>query len=107
MKQGSERTNGGLEVQDGADEPAGRSLAPESGHAPSRAGVWDSGRRRKTVRGSVFGSGALRKVADLLFALLDDVLGEASEDTIVDKDYGGLVVDRRSTTRYCTFLGGT
>ena len=40
------------------------------GHTPSRAGMWDSGRRRKTARGSVFGSGALRKVADLLFALL-------------------------------------
>ena len=40
------------------------------GHAPSRAGAWDSGRRIKTAHGSVFGSGALRKVADLLFALL-------------------------------------
>ena len=40
------------------------------GHASSHAGAWDSDRRRKTARGSVFGSGALRKVADLLFALL-------------------------------------
>ncbi|RVW82041.1 DNA topoisomerase 3-beta [Vitis vinifera] len=59
---------------------------------------------------------------------LNHQLGEASEDTIVDKGimpkigwqvhlpltyatkhslyYGGLVVDRRLTTRYCTFLGG-
>ena len=37
------------------------------GHAPSRVGAWDSGCRRKTSRGSVFGSDALRKVADLLF----------------------------------------
>ena len=39
-------------------------------HAPSHADTWDSDRRRKTVRGSVFGSDALRKVANLLFALL-------------------------------------
>lgn len=30
------------------DEPASRSSAPESG---SRAGEWDSGRRRKMMRG--------------------------------------------------------
>ena len=39
------------------------------GHPPSRANVWDSGRRRKAARGSVFGSSSLRKVADLFFAL--------------------------------------
>ena len=49
-----------------SDEPAGRRSAPESG---PRAGVWDLGCWRKTARGSIFGSGALRKVADLLFAL--------------------------------------
>ena len=56
------------------DEPAGRSLTPESGpralmcrcvgfKPPEKNGAWEA-------RGSVFGSGALRKVADLLFALL-------------------------------------
>ena len=56
------------------DEPAGRSSAPESG---SRALTrWRIGFRQLEkngaweARGSVFGSGALRKVADLLFALL-------------------------------------
>ena len=38
------------------------------GHPPSRADVWDSGRRRKAACGSVFGSGSLRKVADIFFA---------------------------------------
>ena len=75
------------------DKPAGRSAAPESG---PHAGVWDSGCQRKTARGSIFGSGALRKVADLLFALLmmwsvsKNIVGKKSSWKNVDGDEGFL-----------------
>ena len=65
------------------------------GHASSHAGAWDSGCRRKTARGSVFGSSALRKVADLLFALLmmclvsENVVGKYHQKN-VDSDEGFL-----------------
>ena len=52
------------------DELAERSPAPESGPCALTPGAWDSGRQRRVARGWVFGSGAMRKVADLLFALL-------------------------------------
>ena len=70
-KQGLERTDGGLEVQDGAGRAWWKKLGTRKWatrrrmgfRLPEKNGAWEA-------RGSVFGSGALRKVADLLFALL-------------------------------------
>ena len=78
------------------DEPAERSPAPESGPCALTPGAWDSGHQRRVARGWVFGSGALRKVADLLFALLmmwlvsEKVARKKSRRKNVDGDEGFL-----------------
>ena len=56
---------------------------------PEKNGAWEA-------HGSVFGSGALRKVADLLFALLmmwsvsENIVGKKSSRKNVDDDEGFL-----------------
>ena len=70
-KQGSERTDRGLDVQDGVGRACWKKLGTGKwatrrrvGFRPSeKSGVWEA-------RGWFFGFGALRKVTDLLFALL-------------------------------------
>ena len=72
------------------DEPAGRSSTPESGPCAltrrrvgfrplEKSGVWEA-------HGWVFGSSALRKVADLLFALL--MMRSVSENVVGKKVTG-------------------
>ena len=69
------------------------------GHAPSRVGAWDSGCRRKTSRGSVFGSDALRKVVDLLFthpmmwSVLENIAEKKKKDEKVSGKYRRKNVD--------------
>ena len=84
-KQGSERTKGDLEGQDGVGRAYWKKLDTRKwatcrrvGFRPSeKNGAWEA-------HGWVFGSGALRKVADLLFALLmmwlvsEDIAGKVS-----------------------------
>ena len=71
----------------GPDQPASRSSAPESGprvlmrrrvgfKPPRKNCTWEA-------RGSVFGSGALRKVANFLFALL--MMWSVSENIVGKK----------------------
>ena len=78
------------------DEPAGRSSKPESGsraltrrrmgfRPPKKNGAWEA-------RGSVFGSGALRKVANLLFALL--MMWSMSENIVRGKKVVGKVAGK-------------
>ena len=70
-RQGSERTDGGLEVQDGVGRACWKKLGTRKWatrrhvgfRLPEKHGAWKA-------RRWVFGSGALRKVVDLLFALL-------------------------------------
>ena len=81
------------------DEFAGRSSTPESGpraltrrrmgfRSPEKNGAWEA-------YGSVFGSGAMRKVANLLFALL--MMWSASKN-ISGKKVAGKVAGKMLTT---------
>ena len=83
-KQGSERTKGDLEGQDGVGRAYWKKLDTRKwatcrrvGFRPSeKNGAWEA-------HGWVFGSGALRKVADLLFALL--MMWSVSENIVGKK----------------------
>ena len=56
--QGSGRTAGGLEGQDGAERAwRGVGSGRKVGHAPSRAGAWVTGRRRRAARGGAWDAG--------------------------------------------------